>query len=415
METDSSQYDTIICIGAGQGDQVEGWRAAGASRIILVEPNPAYRTHLSALTSAHAGVEVIPAAIADEDGTAALHVLNLARHSSLRSPAGLNDLLPGLRQIAEVTVSTLTAASLLASIGELSGNVALILDAPGSEMEVLRGFSDASALEMLAGIELICTEDPQYRGASSRAALQSFIEQAGFVLTKSDLSDPDWPQLSFRIDQHARRLVDLTVRLQEISGAAQVMQDRLMFHKAFAKSAAQDLTTLQSELESVTATCAKQKSALELAKARDADQQQEIAELREALNATQTAAAEQPPGITMPETALAAKDQTLAEADTAMATNTLALQSMASELSAAQARSAQLSALVQSSDDALADLHAALSLARAENAEKTEAAALQASRIIELEFRQRQARDELRRFEGQMDLIKDLLLRGERL
>jgi len=41
--------------------------------------------------------------------------------------------------------------------------------------------------------------------------------------------------------------------------------------------------------------------------------------------------------------------------------------------------------------------------------------ATQTARIKDLEFRQTLTRDELRRSEGQLDLIKDLLLRGDRL
>ena len=53
--------------------------------------------------------------------------------------------------------------------------------------------------------------------------------------------------------------------------------------------------------------------------------------------------------------------------------------------------------------------------AKTEASLTTDTLARQAERIRELEFRQTLARDELRRSEGQLDLIKDLLLRGDRL
>ena len=96
MTPDSRPFDTIICIGAGPGDQVDAWLATGVTRIILVEPNPAHRPALTALAAAHSAVEVTRAAIAAHDGKGHLHVFNLARHSSLRSPSVLTDLLPGL-------------------------------------------------------------------------------------------------------------------------------------------------------------------------------------------------------------------------------------------------------------------------------------------------------------------------------
>ena len=50
-----------------------------------------------------------------------------------------------------------------------------------------------------------------------------------------------------------------------------------------------------------------------------------------------------------------------------------------------------------------------------QSAQIAETAAKQVERIKELEFRRDLARDELRRSEGQLNLIKDLLLRGDRL
>jgi chromosome segregation ATPase len=148
-------------------------------------------------------------------------------------------------------------------------------------------------------------------------------------------------------------------------------------HAAFAAAAERDqaeaLAMAQAQTEAANTTIVRLQNALQQADGPDAAQQQTIT----------TAAQEQ--------------------------------QDLTAKLAAERARVAQLTAIVQSSDDALADLHAALIAARADVAAKSEAMALQAERIAELEFRQRQARDELRRFEGQMDLIKDLLLRGERL
>lgn len=342
MTPDSSHFDTIICIGAGPGDQVDAWLATGVTRIILVEPNPAHRPALTALAAAHPAVEVTRAAIAAHDGKGVLHVFNLARHSSLRSPGVLTDLLPGLRPVAEVSVPTLSTESFLASLGDLPGKVALFLDAPGSEAEVLHGFAAAGALTKLSAIDLICTEVALYHGATPRAALQTLLEQAGFALTAADLTDPDWPHLSFHLDQQARLITDLTTRLHDTSATARLLEDHLALQTAVTEALtldhADDLRALQQQLDAAKATCTLHDLALAGAAARDATHQQDLADLRHALTAAQTEAA-----------------------------------------------------------------------ARSEFVQR------QAARITELEFRQTQAREELRRFEGQMDLIKDLLLRGERL
>lgn len=140
---------------------------------MLVEPNPALAAGLGRLAAANPQVKVIEAAIADHDGESLLRVFNVARHSSLADPAGLADLLPGLRQTALVPVATLTPASLLTRLPPDPGNLWLILDAPGSEMPILRGFQAAGALRHLAAVDLICTKEAQYAGAVGRPDLQS--------------------------------------------------------------------------------------------------------------------------------------------------------------------------------------------------------------------------------------------------
>jgi len=142
-----------------------------------------------------------------------LHVYNLARYSSLATATGLTEILPGLRQVAVVPVPGLSASSLLAQLGPLQGRVGLVVDAPGREHMVLQQFHATGLFDHLAGIDLVCGDEPNYTGAQPRAALQSWLEEAGFALTEQDLSDPDWPRLSFRIDQKARQIDTLTAEL----------------------------------------------------------------------------------------------------------------------------------------------------------------------------------------------------------
>ena len=62
----------------------------------------------------------------------------------------------------------------------------------------------------------------------------------------------------------------------------------------------------------------------------------------------------------------------------------------------------------------LSSLETRLANSLSEAALSAERATSQAERIKELEFRRDLTRDELRRSEGQLTLIKDLLLRGDR-
>ncbi len=41
MTVAALQFETVLIIGAGEGDDLQDWQSTDAKRIILVEPNPA--------------------------------------------------------------------------------------------------------------------------------------------------------------------------------------------------------------------------------------------------------------------------------------------------------------------------------------------------------------------------------------
>jgi FkbM family methyltransferase len=220
------QYDTVLHIGAGKGGDTQAWLDAGVSRIILVEPNPGFADALTGLCAGAQGrVEHVRAAITDQDGNALLNVFNVQGYSSLRHPSALQDLLPGLRQVARLSVPTLSAGGLLGRLGALEGQVLLILDTPGSELDVLQSFHDAGGLERFAELQIVCAEEPLYEGANGRSALQAMAEGSGFLLTQQDNSDPDWPRLTFRPDEKLRLITEMTGRLADLQQAHRAQLD----------------------------------------------------------------------------------------------------------------------------------------------------------------------------------------------
>jgi FkbM family methyltransferase len=227
MTVAASQFNSVLIIGAGEGDDLQDWLATDAKRIILVEPNPACAPALKRAIASSDRVEHVEAAMAARDGDAQLRVFNLPRHSSLRKPSTLMDLLPGLRQVASVPVATLSAASLLNGLGLDVGSLLLMLDAPGAELEILQSFKEAGALDALCGLDLICSEEPQYQGSVGRPDVQAWVEAEGFSLAATDASDPDWPRLSFRIDHKARKIGFLTAELAEMYDAKKASEDQI--------------------------------------------------------------------------------------------------------------------------------------------------------------------------------------------
>ncbi|MBC7740035.1 MAG: FkbM family methyltransferase, partial [Candidatus Saccharibacteria bacterium] len=305
----AAPFDTILHIGCGTGEATPGWLTAGAARVVLVEPNPAHAASLSRLSARYNQVEVIEAAIAAQDGEALLRVFNLARHSSLSGAAGLTDLLPGLRQVALVPVATLSPASLLARLGPLPGTTLLILDAPGAGLAILQGLQGASGLDAMTSIELVCTEQPQYQGATGRADLQAWLESAGFALNGTDLSDPDWPRLTFRVDQRSRQIADLTAQMQTRDAAAQTLT---ALHEAKVAALHVDLTAAHDTIAALTRQVQDETTALTARQAQEVtDLNAVIADLRQQL-ATARQAAEPPadsPALTQAVQSIAQHDE----------------------------------------------------------------------------------------------------------
>ena len=340
-------FDMILHIGCGTGEATPDWLTAGAARVVLVEPNPAHAASLSRLATRYPQVEVIEAAIAAHDGEGLLRVFNLARHSSLSGAAGLADLLPGLRQVALVPVATLSPATLLTRLGPLHGTTLMIVDAPGAELTILQGLQQAGGLDCMTSIKLICTEHPQYQGATGRAGLQSWLVTAGFALTGTDLSDPDWPHLTFCVDQRALQIADLTAQAKARDVATQTLTAGHAAKVAAldaALTAARDTNAaltrqMQDETAALTARCGQ----------KVADMTAVIADLRQQLATATARQSTEPPADSR---ALTVAVQTIAQ---------------------------------------------------------------HAQRLKDIEAHQTRARDEFRRAEGQLDVIKDLLLRGERL
>lgn len=461
MIADSLDFDMILHIGAGLGEQAETWLDAGVKRIVLVEPNPACGPALRRLAAANPEVTVVQAALARYDGEGRLQMFSLPRHNSLRKPAGLIDLLPGLRELGDVAVPTLTASSLLAESGDLSGKVAVILDAPGSELEILQGLDSAGALERLTRLQMICNEEPLYHGAAGRPALQDLLEQAGFSLTGRDLSDPDWPHLTFSNRQQARKITFQTTRLQVVSaavaplhshqqGAADAnVSDRgrailTLGNQLHSYDKAEDdrlagqldVTTLRPDRETLQKErdAAVQKAqSLEARLARDKNSSDEhtitIRRQAQLIDEAKAAAAARQAVLQLLETALTEEqghkagllaqvhDQhaMLTKLQTAQSEQQIKAIALHATIADLQDQKIAIQSQLDDHRNLQAELTASLHQSRTETAAKTQALARQADRIKELEFRQGQAREELRRFEGQMDLIKDLLLRGERL
>ncbi len=104
---------TVVHLGAGACAELAVYRQLEAERVVLVEPNADVAADLGADPGR---IDVIPAAIAAEDGRGTLHVTNDPRFSALREPKAALEHYPGLRVTETREVDTLTLATLLERI-----------------------------------------------------------------------------------------------------------------------------------------------------------------------------------------------------------------------------------------------------------------------------------------------------------
>ncbi len=132
--------DVAFVVGAGQGADLPALRRLAFDRLILAEAHPRLAEDLQQRINPEAGEDVWPLAITPHPGEqVVLNVLNNTSHSSLKTLRGLLDHAPNLRVTTTVTVP---ARSLAQSIELLHLDAEkpnlLILDAPGLGLELMQ-------------------------------------------------------------------------------------------------------------------------------------------------------------------------------------------------------------------------------------------------------------------------------------
>ena len=273
----------VLHLGAGDGAELEAYLAEGAGHVVLVEPNPTLAAALARRCAGDGRVRVLPVAVAERDGTAELQLFNLAALSSLRAPAQLSALFPGLRRVAGVEVETRSIASLLAELPPPGDRPELVvIDTPGEEGSVLEGLIAAGGLERFGRIRLSCGTGEHYAGSAPAAALQARLEAEGYRLEASDEGDPDRPVLDFRRDPLARELRSLRAELAGLRAAHAATEAELSAGREALQAGKARITLLETRLETTTA---ERRAQAETAAKRIAELETALAESRKAAEA----------------------------------------------------------------------------------------------------------------------------------
>ncbi len=397
--------------------------------------------------------------LAAEDGQGDLRQMNFAALNSFHDPnAALRALFPGLKELRRHSVTLLTPASLLNRIGAQGTVIDLVLDSPGSEMQVLLAWKAAGALKHIRKLVVRCGSEPFFDGASGCADIDAWLSAEGFVQTAKDLTDPDWPLTHWQADPALRALKDTLSDAQSaLSAKASALAEAEVQTRA-AREAAQAIETQLIEISEKSEWRSKRIKELEAqyaqaaeataAKLADADSRAQAAEDRaQTLEAT---LADLRAATDLQKKHLAEVSETTErrqkrieelEADLATAKSDADGETKARADAEAIAKAAEDRA--QTLEATLADLRTATDQQKIHLAEVSEKSEWRYKRIQELEAATKQsdqagealrkdaveqkalhqeqqhrlttARNDLRRAEGQIELIKDLLLRGETL
>ncbi|HBS81997.1 hypothetical protein [Halomonas sp. 3D7M] len=214
----------ILHIGAGQASELPQWRKSGATRIVLVEPNPMLAHQLRHKAAGDATLTIVEAAVTPSSANTQLYEYNLPEANSLRPATGLKRLFPGLKTTATHSVATLTPTQLLADYGPAQGERAqLVLQTPGEEGAILNELIETGQLNQFQQLHLYANPEPYYQGSIAAKDILQQLAEAGFDITDVDQQDPDWPH--WQLTRHP--LKDQLLSLQEETAALkQQLQER---------------------------------------------------------------------------------------------------------------------------------------------------------------------------------------------
>lgn len=158
--------------------------------------------------------------LADREGQAELIIHSLPGLVSLK-PASpeLRLLYPGLKEKARVSVPKVTPQILLDKFGDDAGQINLVLDTPGSELEQLELLERAGILNRISLIRLRCLAARGFAGSADHSELINWLEDRNFALRPLgepiSTNDKDWPILEFVFDLRALKIQALEGELGE--------------------------------------------------------------------------------------------------------------------------------------------------------------------------------------------------------
>lgn len=221
--------DCVVHIGAGLGADLAAYENLSDTRVVLVEPQPRLAAELRRNTARVPGIDVLECAVGEDQGHALLHVFNLPALSSLRQPTGLQLLMPGLMQAAQIEVEIRTLDEIVASLGlESDGEHWLVIDAPGAEAIMVDAIADSAESPVFRQVFLRAGAESLYEDGRSMAQLLETLEAGGYSsLAAMSGEDPDWPSAHLFFDEQKVRNRELNTSLDALKARSTELEQLL--------------------------------------------------------------------------------------------------------------------------------------------------------------------------------------------
>lgn len=259
---------TIIHIGAGRAEELHAYQASGAEQIVLVEPNPLLADRLRRTTQSDSKVKVLQLAVTENSEKNQLLEFNLPEASSIHKPTELTKLFPGLKLLNQHAVDTSTFAGLIEN-SQLKGNSnVLVIQAPGSELEIVSALAASDASDSFSQVHVTCAELPLFESESKAKSVLKVLKELGFEESEKDNTNPDWPEWKLTFNAYARKVKvlksknrKLTQVLEETNGSLNQQQKELQESKAIAKSRLKEIESLKTNLTETEAEAQRQAEA----------------------------------------------------------------------------------------------------------------------------------------------------------
>jgi len=209
--------DTIIHLGAGQHAERSDYEGLPFQKLILVEGDPEAAELLSAADEGDPSVQVISKLVSPAGGDIRYYRYNLSSLNGILPQGRLRSIYPRLRLLDEEMLQATTMTSLIEGF-QIDGDrrILLILDLPGQEADLIESMSREQLRKFRFIVIHGCLEAYQ-EGAKELGQTLSLLGKLHYKLVEQDVEeDPQWPLALLEFDGAIAEVVHQRDELQSV-------------------------------------------------------------------------------------------------------------------------------------------------------------------------------------------------------